>query len=59
MDFQTKQLPVDRDVVAPDGSDVRTFGNEPLAAVSVTMPPWPEDDNEAYEVEGKWKPTLA
>jgi len=23
MDFDTKQLPVDRDVVAPDGSDVR------------------------------------
>jgi mannose-6-phosphate isomerase-like protein (cupin superfamily) len=31
----------------------RSFGSEPLAAVGVTMPPWP-GDGEAYEVEGKW-----
>jgi len=127
-DFTTKCLPVDRDAVAPDGSDVRillrlrgggmahfelapgrtskavahltveeiwfflsgrgemwrkqgareevvpvgpgvcltiplgthfqlrSFGYELLAAVGVTMPPWPGDD-EAYEVEGKWEPT--
>jgi mannose-6-phosphate isomerase-like protein (cupin superfamily) len=30
------------------------FGDEPLAAIGVTMPPWP-GDGEAYEVEGKWK----
>ena len=129
MDFGTKRLPVDRDDVAPDGSDVRillglknggmahfelasgqtstavahrtveeiwffvngrgemwrklgrqeevvpvepnvcltiplgthfqfrAFGNEPLAAVGVTMPPWP-GEGEAYEVEGKWEPTV-
>jgi mannose-6-phosphate isomerase-like protein (cupin superfamily) len=31
----------------------RSFGSEPLAAVGVTMPPWP-GDNEAYPVPGKW-----
>jgi mannose-6-phosphate isomerase-like protein (cupin superfamily) len=31
----------------------RSFGPEPLAAVGVTMPPWP-GDNEAYPVPGKW-----
>lgn len=31
----------------------RCLGNEPLAAVGVTMPPWPGMD-EAYEVKGKW-----
>ncbi len=33
----------------------RSFGHEPLAAVGVTMPPWP-GDGEVYEVEGKWEP---
>jgi mannose-6-phosphate isomerase-like protein (cupin superfamily) len=28
-------------------------GAGPLAAVGVTMPPWPGDD-EAYEVTGAW-----
>lgn len=32
---------------------LRNDGAEPLAAVAVTMPPWPDDD-EAYLVEGKW-----
>jgi mannose-6-phosphate isomerase-like protein (cupin superfamily) len=32
----------------------RSFGDEPLAAVGVTMPPWP-GDAEAYEVDGKWE----
>jgi mannose-6-phosphate isomerase-like protein (cupin superfamily) len=31
----------------------RSLGNEPLAAVAVTMPPWPGED-EAYEVAGPW-----
>jgi mannose-6-phosphate isomerase-like protein (cupin superfamily) len=35
----------------------RSFGPEPLAAVGVTMPPWPGDD-EAEVVEGKWEPTV-
>jgi mannose-6-phosphate isomerase-like protein (cupin superfamily) len=32
---------------------LRNDAAEPLAAVAVTMPPWPGDD-EAYLVEGKW-----
>lgn len=36
----------------------RSFGYEPLAALGVTMPPWPEEGEEAYQVEGKWKPTV-
>lgn len=31
----------------------RSLGEGPLAAVAVTMPPWP-GDGEASEVEGKW-----
>ena len=34
----------------------RSLGAEPLAAIGVTMPPWPGAD-EALEVEGVWKPT--
>jgi mannose-6-phosphate isomerase-like protein (cupin superfamily) len=34
----------------------RTPGGEPLAAVAVTMPPWP-GDGEAYAVEGRWPST--
>ena len=128
-DFDTKRLPVVRDTIAPDGSDVRvllglkggglaqfelapgetsiavahrtveeiwfvlsgrgemwrkqgnrehvvpiesgvsltiplgthfqfrSFGPEPLAAIGVTMPPWP-GDNEAVEVQGTWTPTV-
>lgn len=127
--FQTKKLPINRDVIAPDGSDVRSllglqgggmahfelapgqtskavthktveeiwyvisgrgemwrkieeyeqvvalseglcltiplgthfqfraFGDEPLAAVAITMPPWP-GEGEARVVSGKWKPTV-
>jgi mannose-6-phosphate isomerase-like protein (cupin superfamily) len=36
---------------------VRSLGSEPLAAIGVTMPPWP-GEGEAYEVQGKWAPTL-
>lgn len=35
----------------------RSFGYEPLAAVGVTMPPWP-GEGEAYVVTGKWDPTV-
>jgi mannose-6-phosphate isomerase-like protein (cupin superfamily) len=31
----------------------RSTGDGPLAAIGVTMPPWPGDD-EAYEVAGPW-----
>ena len=34
----------------------RAFGDEPLSAVGVTMPPWP-GDGESYEVPGEWPPT--
>ncbi len=127
--FETKQLPAERSVVAPDGSDVRillglkgggmahfelppnqiskavthrtvdeiwyfvggrgqmwrmqdresnivdvfpgvcltiplgthfqfrSFGDEPLAAIGVTMPPWP-GEGEAVLVPGEWEPTI-
>jgi mannose-6-phosphate isomerase-like protein (cupin superfamily) len=35
----------------------RSFGHEPLAAIGLTMPPWP-GENEAFEVQGKWPPTV-
>lgn len=35
----------------------RSDGSEPLAAVAITMPPWPGMD-EAYEVAGHWQPQL-
>ena len=34
----------------------RSLGDEPLAAVAVTMPPWPGED-EAVMVTGPWQPT--
>ena len=34
----------------------RAIGDEPLAVVAVTMPPWPGPD-EAILVKGKWTPT--
>ena len=34
----------------------RCDGDVPLAAVGVTMPPWPGMD-EAYAVDGPWEPT--
>jgi mannose-6-phosphate isomerase-like protein (cupin superfamily) len=35
----------------------RSFGPEPLTMVAITMPPWPGED-EAYAVQGKWRPSL-
>jgi mannose-6-phosphate isomerase-like protein (cupin superfamily) len=32
----------------------RALGMDPLAAVGVTMPPWP-GASEAYPVEGAWR----
>jgi mannose-6-phosphate isomerase-like protein (cupin superfamily) len=34
----------------------RSCGDEPLAAVAVTAPPWPGED-EAIIVAGEWQPT--
>ena len=35
----------------------RATGDTPLAAVAITMPPWPGED-EAVFVDGKWEPTV-
>jgi mannose-6-phosphate isomerase-like protein (cupin superfamily) len=35
----------------------RSTGTEPLAAVGVTMPPWP-GEGEAIVVRGRWQPTV-
>lgn len=35
----------------------RSTGTEPLAAVAVTLPPWP-GDGEAVMVDGAWPPTV-
>lgn len=35
----------------------RTIGDKPLAAIGMTTPPWPGED-EAVVVEGKWEPTF-
>ena len=36
----------------------RSFGDEPLAAIGITMPPWP-GESEAIIVRGEWQPTVA
>ena len=36
----------------------RSFGDEPLVAIAVTMPPWP-GPGEALDVIGPWTPTVA
>jgi mannose-6-phosphate isomerase-like protein (cupin superfamily) len=35
----------------------RSLGDEALAAVNITMPPWP-GEGEAVVVRGKWEPTV-
>ena len=35
----------------------RSFGPDPLAAIGVTMPPWP-GEGEATVVRGAWQPTV-
>lgn len=58
---QEEEVPVDPGVciTIPVGThfQFRSFGYEPLAALGVTMPPWP-GEGEAYQVEGKWTPTV-
>jgi mannose-6-phosphate isomerase-like protein (cupin superfamily) len=58
---QEEIVPVDPGVclTIPKGThfQFRSFGYEPLAAIAVTMPPWP-GEGEAYEVPGKWTPTV-
>jgi mannose-6-phosphate isomerase-like protein (cupin superfamily) len=46
-------------VAIPQGThfQFRSFGDQPLAALGVTMPPWP-GVAEGYAVQGKWSPTL-
>jgi mannose-6-phosphate isomerase-like protein (cupin superfamily) len=46
-------------VTIPAGThfQFRAFGPEPLAAVGVTMPPWP-GAGEAYFVQGRWAATV-
>ena len=36
----------------------RSTGDEPLAAVGVTIPSWPTDREEAVPVSGHWTPTV-
>ena len=54
---QEEVVPVDAGtcITIPVGTrfQFRTLGADALAAIGVTMPPWP-GDGEAYEVEGKW-----
>jgi mannose-6-phosphate isomerase-like protein (cupin superfamily) len=35
----------------------RSIGDQPLAAIGSTMPPWP-GEGEAIVVEGRWEPTV-
>lgn len=53
------QVEADVCVSLPVGThfQFRAWGNEPLNAVGVTMPPWP-GNGEAYEVQGIWSPRL-
>jgi len=58
---QEKVTPVDPGtcITIPVGThfQFRSFSDEPLAALGVTMPPWP-GEGEAYPVEGIWRPTI-
>jgi mannose-6-phosphate isomerase-like protein (cupin superfamily) len=40
------------------GFQFRSHGDEPLAAVAITMPPWP-GESEAEFIEGRWQSTIA
>ncbi len=59
-DNQENITPVDAGIciTIPVGThfQFRSFGNEPLAAIGITMPPW-SGEAEAYKVQGKWSPT--
>ena len=62
LDGQEEVVPVDAGVsiTIPLGThfQFRSFGDEPLAAVGVTIPPWP-GAGEAYSVEGPWHATVS
>ena len=47
---------VSLDIPVGTSFQLRTIGDEPLAAVGTTMPPWPNDDAEAIPVDGPWPP---
>ena len=61
LDDHEEVVPVDPGVsiTIPLGTQFqfRSLGLEPLAAIAVTMPPWPGED-EAFKVAGKWTPTV-
>jgi mannose-6-phosphate isomerase-like protein (cupin superfamily) len=61
-DAREEVVPVDPNVclTIPVGThfQFRSFGFEPLAAIGITMPPWP-GNGEAYEVAGEWEPTAS
>jgi mannose-6-phosphate isomerase-like protein (cupin superfamily) len=46
-------------VTIPAGTrfQFHSLGDEPLAVVAVTMPPWPSGD-EAVRVDGIWQPSI-
>jgi mannose-6-phosphate isomerase-like protein (cupin superfamily) len=46
-------------IAIPTGTwfQLRNDGEQALAAVAVTMPPWPGED-EAYFVDGAWEPSV-
>ena len=58
---QEEETPVDPGtcITIPVGThfQFRSYGPEPLAALGITMPPWP-GEHEAYPVEGVWNPTV-
>ena len=60
--YQEEVVPVDPGtcITIPVGThfQFRSFGYEPLAALGVTMPPWP-GEGEAYQVKGIWRPTVS
>ena len=60
-DGREEVVPVDPGVclTIPRGTgfQFRSFGSQPLAALGVTMPPWPGED-EAVVIQGRWHPTL-
>jgi len=61
LDDQEELLPVDPGVCVtiPAGThfQFRSFGDDPLGIIGVTLPPWP-GEGEAFEVAGKWTPTV-
>ncbi len=61
LDGREEVVPVDAGVclTIPVGThfQFQAFGYDPLAAVGITMPPWPGED-EALKVQGKWPSTV-